>query len=64
MGGFELAAGIVGTAEQTCSPSSEMGTGWLHVEHLTVGRICDMRVGSGPGALREDAITSVWLKRL
>ena len=59
MGGFVLAAGMGGTAAQTCSPSDEMGTGWLQLEHLTVGRICDMRVGSGPGAASEDAITSV-----
>ena len=59
MGGFWLAAGIAGGAVQTCSPSSAMGTGWWHVEHLTDGRIWDMRPGSGPATAREDAIRSV-----
>lgn len=53
IGGLALAAGIGGGVEQTCSPSSEMGTGWWHVEHLTAGSIWDI-LGSAPGGL------SVW----
>lgn len=59
MGGFELAAGMDGGAVQIWVPNSAMGTGWLHVEHLTVGSICDMRPGSGPATVRDDAIRSV-----
>lgn len=59
MGGFWLAAGMTGGALQMWSPSSAMGTGWLHVEHLTAGRIWEMRPGSGPATVRDEAIRSV-----
>jgi hypothetical protein len=52
MGGFGDAAGIDEEGLQTWSPSSAMGTGWLQVEHLTVGRIWDILPGSGRGAAR------------
>lgn len=38
-------AGTGGTSAQTWSPRSAMGTGWLQFEHLTVGRIWEMRAG-------------------
>lgn len=52
MGGFALAPGMGGGAAQTWSPSSAIGTGLPHVEHLTEGSIWDILPGPGPGALR------------
>lgn len=46
-----------GTGAQTWSPSSVMATGWLQLEHLTVGRICEMRSEAGCAAVSD--ITSV-----
>ena len=51
-----LRAGICGTGgtgAQTWSPRSAILTGWLQVEHFTVGRIWDMRSEPGAGAMRE-----------
>lgn len=54
----DLRAGTGGVGSQTWSPSSWMGTGWLQFEHLTVGRICEMRPGTAAG-LRSWAIRNV-----
>lgn len=54
--------GIVGTgggSAQVWSPNSERGTGWLQLEHLTVGRTCEIRVGwfADDGTSREAIVT-------
>lgn len=46
-------AGTGGAASHVCSPRSVSATGWLQLEHLTVGRSWEMRLGSGAGASRE-----------
>lgn len=53
-----LKAGMGGGFVQTCSVNSEMGTGELQFEHLTVGRICEIRSGAWVGR-RSWAIRSV-----
>ena len=54
-----LSAGIWGTGgtgAQTWLSSSEMLTGWLQVEHLTVGRIWEIRSEPGAAGARREAM--------
>lgn len=50
---------MIGAGGQTWSPSSDIGTGWLQVEHLTVGRIWESLAFSGGGGISREAIMRV-----
>lgn len=58
--GVVAGAGAGDAGAQTWSPSSLRGTGRLQLEHLTFGKICEMRPGAADGPVeRSDAMMEV-----